>query len=321
MTGQETARVLRVAALLAEGKCWPAAALAAHSGLSETELIPPLTTLSQWGLEILTPAPGCYQLAAPLQLLDEAALNAAVPVGRVRVLPVIDSTNRYMMQNVRTLQCGDAYLAEYQTAARGRWGRKWLSPFGANIYLSVYWRFSGGMQEAAGLSLAIGIAAAEVLRDAGLNAIKVKWPNDLWLHNRKLAGILVESAGQVEEAVHLVIGMGVNVAMNSAASAAAGQPLTSLAEAGVTVDRNQLAAALINAVHAALRLFEREGLTAFLARWRQLDNFLNTPVKLIFRQKEIHGIARGIDAQGALLLEQNGVITSWTVGEVSLRPA
>jgi BirA family biotin operon repressor/biotin-[acetyl-CoA-carboxylase] ligase len=95
----------------------------------------------------------------------------------------------------------------------------------------------------------------------------------------------------------------------------------SLQEAGVSIDRNTLAARLIKELRAGLQLFEQDGLAPYLARWEKLDNFLNRPVKLIIGDKEIFGISRGIDTQGALLLEQDGVIKPWVGGEISLRSA
>ncbi|RDT55333.1 biotin--[acetyl-CoA-carboxylase] ligase, partial [Klebsiella pneumoniae] len=80
---------------------------------------------------------------------------------------------------------------ENQQAGRGRRGRKWFSPFGANLYLSMYWRLEQGPAAAIGLSLVIGIVMAEVLHDLGADQVRVKWPNDLYLNDRKLAGILV----------------------------------------------------------------------------------------------------------------------------------
>lgn len=95
----------------------------------------------------------------------------------------------------------------------------------------------------------------------------------------------------------------------------------SLQEAGMTIDRNTLAACLIKELRAGFKLFENEGLAPYLTRWEKLDNFINRPVKLIIGDKEVVGISRGIDAQGALLLEQDGVIKPWIGGEISLRSA
>jgi BirA family biotin operon repressor/biotin-[acetyl-CoA-carboxylase] ligase len=262
-----------------------------------------------------------YSLPEPIQLLDETFIRREVAQGSVAVLPVIDSTNQYLLDRLAGLQSGDACVAEYQQAGRGRRGRKWVSPFGANLYISMYWRLEQGPAAAIGLSLVIGIVMTEVLRDLGADQVRVKWPNDLYLNDRKLAGILVELTGKTGDAAQIVIGAGVNLAMRNAQAGDINQGWINLQEAGVRIDRNILAARLITELRSALHCFEQEGLTPFLARWEVLDNFINRPVKLIIGEKEIFGISRGIDSQGALLLEQDGVVKPWVGGEISLRSA
>ena len=111
------------------------------------------------------------------------------------------------------------------------------------------------------------------------------------------------------------------MAMRRVEESVVNQGWITLQEAGINLDRNTLAATLIRELRAALELFEQEGLTPYLARWEKLDNFINRPVKLIIGDKEIFGISRGIDNQGALLLEQDGIIKPWMGGEISLRSA
>jgi len=147
----------------------------------------------------------------------------------------------------------------------------------------------------------------------------VKWPNDLYLKDRKLAGILVELTGKTGDAAQLVIGAGINLKMREPAADSIDQGWINLQEAGVNIDRNQLTATLLQELRSALRQFEVEGLPPFITRWRKLDNFLDRPVKLLIGEQEIHGIERGIDQQGALLLEQDGVIKPFIGGEISLR--
>ncbi len=162
---------------------------------------------------------------------------------------------------------------------------------------------------------------AEVLQELGAENVRVKWPNDLYLGDRKLAGILVELTGKTGDAAQIVIGAGINLAMRHAESDVINQGWVNLQEAGVVIDRNTLAVRLINELRAALQSFEQEGLSPWLSRWKKLDNFIDRPVKLIIGEREIFGISRGIDAQGALLLEQDGVIKPWMGGEISLRSA
>ncbi|TMP82113.1 biotin--[acetyl-CoA-carboxylase] ligase, partial [Pseudoalteromonas ruthenica] len=116
------------------------------------------------------------------------------------------------------LVSGQVLVAEMQQAGRGRRGRVWQSPFGANLYYSYYWKLEEGLQAAMGVSIAVGLAVYDAIEALyGLSAA-LKWPNDIYLHGRKLAGVLVELEGQVEGPCHLVIGIGINLQMPETAS-------------------------------------------------------------------------------------------------------
>lgn len=312
---------LTLISILADGEFHSGEQLGESLGMSRAAINKHIQTLRDWGVDVFTVPGKGYSLPEPIQLLDETFIRCEVAQGSVAVLPVIDSTNQYLLDRLAGLQSGDACVAEYQQAGRGRRGRKWVSPFGANLYISMYWRLEQGPAAAIGLSLVIGIVMTEVLRDLGADQVRVKWPNDLYLNDRKLAGILVELTGKTGDAAQIVIGAGVNLAMRNAQAGDINQGWINLQEAGVRIDRNVLAARLITELRSALHCFEQEGLTPFLARWEVLDNFINRPVKLIIGEKEIFGISRGIDSQGALLLEQDGVVKPWVGGEISLRSA
>lgn len=312
---------LTLISILADGEFHSGEQLGESLGMSRAGINKHIQTLRDWGVDVFTVPGKGYSLPEPIQLLDETFIRREVEQGSVAVLPVIDSTNQYLLDRLAGLQSGDACVAEYQQAGRGRRGRKWVSPFGANLYISMYWRLEQGPAAAIGLSLVIGIVMTEVLRDLGADQVRVKWPNDLYLQDRKLAGILVELTGKTGDAAQIVIGAGVNLAMRNAQAGDINQGWINLQEAGVLIDRNVLAARLITELRSALHCFEQEGLAPFLPRWEVLDNFINRPVKLIIGEKEIFGISRGIDSQGALLLEQDGVVKPWVGGEISLRSA
>ena len=312
---------LTLVSLLADGEFHSGEQLGEKLGMSRAAINKHIQTLRDWGIDVFTVPGKGYSLPGPIQLLNEAYIHSHIKNGSVTVLPVIDSTNQYLLDRLSELDSGDACIAEYQQAGRGRRGRKWFSPFGANLYLSMYWRLEQGPAAAIGLSLVIGIVMAEVLHELGADQVRVKWPNDLYLSDRKLAGILVELTGKTGDAAQIVIGAGINLAMRQVESDIVNQGWINLQEAGIKVDRNELAVRLIEKLRASLREFEQEGLTPFLARWEKLDNFIHRQVKLIIGEREIYGISRGIDNQGALLLEQNGVIKPWVGGEISLRSA
>lgn len=312
---------LTLISILSNGEFHSGEQLGETLGMSRAAINKHIQTLRDWGVDVFTVPGKGYSLPEPIQLLNEEFIRSSISKGSVTILPVIDSTNQYLLDRFSTLQSGDACVAEYQQAGRGRRGRKWFSPFGSNLYLSMYWRLEQGPAAAIGLSLVIGIVMAEVLQSLGADKVRVKWPNDLYLMDRKLAGILVELTGKTGDAAQIVIGAGINLAMRRVESDVINQGWINLQEAGIAIDRNTLAVRLIKELRAALILFEQEGLVPYLSRWEKLDNFIHRPVKLIIGEKEIFGTSRGIDAQGALLLEQDGVIKPWMGGEISLRSA
>ena len=312
---------LTLISILADAEFHSGEQLGERLGMSRAAINKHIQTLRDWGVDVFTVPGKGYSLPEPIQLLDEEQIARQIEHGRVTVLPVIDSTNQYLLDRLSELQSGDACVAEYQQAGRGRRGRKWFSPFGSNLYLSMYWRLEQGPAAAIGLSLVIGIVIAEVLQSLGADKVRVKWPNDLYLQDRKLSGILVEQTGKTGDAAQIVSGAGINLMMRRVESDVVNQGWISLQEAGISIDRNTLAACLIKELRAGFKLFENEGLAPYLTRWEKLDNFINRPVKLIIGDKEIFGISRGIDAQGALLLEQDGMVKPWIGGEISLRSA
>ncbi|WP_017349694.1 bifunctional biotin--[acetyl-CoA-carboxylase] ligase/biotin operon repressor BirA [Pantoea sp. A4] len=317
---KDTSVPLKLVSILADGQFHSGEQLGELLGMSRAAINKHMQTLKEWGLEFLTVTGKGYSLTSPVELLNEAMILPQVPEKNLDVVPVLGSTNQYLLDNMHRLASGFACVAEYQNAGRGRRGRVWVSPFGANLYLSMYWKLEEGPAAAMGLSLVIGIVVAEVLQSLGAEGIKVKWPNDLYLNDKKLAGILVELTGKTGDAAHIVLGAGINLAMSQPAAAAIDQQWINLQDAGIKVDRNQLAASLINELRVNLRKFEQEGLSSFTERWAKFDNYINRPVKLLIGDRVVNGIARGIDHQGGLLLEHEGEIKAWVGGEISLRP-
>ncbi|HBE9083055.1 MULTISPECIES: bifunctional biotin--[acetyl-CoA-carboxylase] ligase/biotin operon repressor BirA [Serratia] len=318
---RDTTVPLKIISLLADGEFHSGEHLGESLGMSRAAINKHIQTIREWGLDVFTVPGKGYSLPAAINLLDAERILGLLEDKRVTVLPVVDSTNQYLLDRLAELTSGDACIAEYQQAGRGRRGRQWISPFGANLYLSMFWRLEQGPAAAMGLSLVIGIVMAEVLQRLGADQVRVKWPNDLYLNDRKLAGILVELTGKTGDAAQLVLGAGINMAMRETNASQIDQRWINLQEAGITIDRNELAAKLLNELRHSLRQFEIDGLAPFISRWRKLDNFIDRPVKLLIGEQQIFGIARGIDQQGALLLEQEGVIKPFIGGEISLRSA
>ncbi|HMN92045.1 MAG TPA: biotin--[acetyl-CoA-carboxylase] ligase [Hydrogenophaga sp.] len=254
------------------------------------------------------------------------ALVPRLPSFTVEVLPEIDSTNTELMRRARDGLLDPVLLvAERQTAGRGRLGRGWHSRPGQSL------TFSLGLPMApaswSGLSLVAGISLAEHLHPD----VRLKWPNDLWLQQRKLGGILVETAthtGNAPDAAGrrlVVVGVGINIARpdasalppTSTGAVAPPLPPAGLAEvlmgitAGETLER-----VAVPLVHDLLR-FETDGFAGFQNRFARLDALAGRTVRL---SDGGEGQACGVDAEGALLLDCAGVTRRITSAEVSVRP-
>lgn len=304
---------------LSDGAFHSGESLGEQLGMSRAAISKHIQGIQEWGVDVFRVQGKGYQLAQPLMMLEEAVIQSQVS-NPVELHPIIGSTNQHLLDNLESINPGTVCLAEYQASGRGRRGRQWISPFGSNLYFSMYWRLEAGMAAAMGLSLVVGVAVVEALEKMGFDGVKLKWPNDLYYQDRKLAGILVEMSGQAGGAAHLVIGMGMNLIMQDNDSSI-DQPWVSLAEVigQDRIDRNALATAFIQALDQALRDYELNGMQDFVERWNRLDNYIGRKVKLIMGNNEITGIERGIDAHGGVLLETEQGLKSYVGGEISLR--
>lgn len=311
---------LKLIKILSDGSIHSGEQLGELLGMTRAAINKHIHTLRKWGIEVNTITSKGYQLTRKMDLLDYERIYGLVRRGNIIVKPVINSTNQYLLERIDQLSSGDACVAEYQTAGRGRRGRYWASPFGCNLYLSLYWHLDQGPAAAMGLSLVAGIVIAETLNKLSGSNIKVKWPNDLYLNEKKLAGILIEMVGKTGDAAHIVIGIGLNIAMSRNYETNINQGWINLEQAGIQIERNVIAGQIIMALRHELVQFEKYGLVPFIKRWLALDNFLHKKVRLHIGDHLEIGIVKGINEHGAILLEQNGEIVSYIGGEISLRP-
>jgi BirA family biotin operon repressor/biotin-[acetyl-CoA-carboxylase] ligase len=209
-------------------------------------------------------------------------------------------------------------LAERQTAGRGRRGRKWASPFGENIYYSLALRIDGGMRQIEGLSLLIGLAVLKTLREAGVQGAGLKWPNDVLVGRRKIAGILLELVGDPADVCHVIIGIGINVNMRSTEEV--DQLWTSLKlEIGARFNRNHLVGNLTRNIEAYLSQHQESGFEAFRSEWERNHLWQGCAVDLHAGTQVVEGIVLGIDTQGALRLQVGQEEKVFSGGELSLR--
>lgn len=236
----------------------------------------------------------------------------------------IDSTNSELLRRQTSSSGIDALFAEQQTGGRGRHGRLWASPPGSNLYLSLARRFDGGLARLGGLSLVVGIAAADALHAIGAHSVLVKWPNDLVVDDgdslRKIGGVLIEG-GMQDGRSRAVIGLGLNVRMPKDAADTIDQPWTDLhALLGDALpSRTAIAAAVLTALVDAIDRFDAEGLAPFLSRFDALDALRDADVAATIGGVAHAGVAVGIADDGALRLRTAAGEILLRAGEVSVR--
>ncbi len=241
------------------------------------------------------------------------AIVPSLPGFSVEILPALPSTNTELMQRARAGRTEPTLLvAEQQTAGRGRLGRTWASDVGDSL------TFSLGLPLApadwAGLSLAVGVAVAEALDPR----VSIKWPNDLWVDGRKLAGILVETAGfggQAGGPRQAVIGIGINIAPRPADGLST--PPACLQALWPQADAPSALARIAWPLVQALQAFEREGFAAFQARYAARDALRDRAVTLSDGRS---GTAHGVTESGALLVHTESGMQAVSSAEVSVRP-
>jgi len=311
---------------LATGEVRSGEWLGQQLGISRAAIAKHLEQLQSYGLDLYKIKGKGYRLAKPIQLLDAALIKqrqSANTKAPVWVQSVTDSTNSQMLQKLAVQQdliAGTVLVAEAQTAGRGRRGKSWISPFGSNLYFTMYWPLEQGIQAAMGLSLVIGVAVAKTLEQLYQLPVQLKWPNDLYLEQKKLAGILVELAGQSHAQCDAVIGLGLNIQMTDPQQRLIDQPVADLHSAlGHLPDRSQLVACLQQQLIEQLLRFNETGFAPFVAEFAKRDLFVGQTVRLSSAKEQHLGLCCGVDERGALVLDINGERQAFFGGELSLR--
>ena len=302
--------------------------LATQLGISRSAVWKRVQHLRDKGFEIETKSGQGYFLKYPIEWLDQARIcnhlgtAAKKQLGDFHIIEQIDSSNSWAKSEIKQKAGTDIFLAEQQTAGRGRLGRQWVSPMAANIYLSLRRRFNKGLPALSGLSLVVGVLLAKTLRSQGFNTIGLKWPNDIYASgNKKCGGILIEVSGEANAEISVVIGIGLNVRMPVHSTLDIDQAWTDLQiQAGDRLlSRNEMLVNLLNELLLGLQSFEDHGAAEFLSQWPNYDVLLNQDVKLLDGARIHTGRVLGITEQGALRLQQDVVERHYHSGEISVR--
>lgn len=208
-------------------------------------------------------------------------------------------------------------FAETQTAGRGRRGDQWQSPASGNLYFSLFWPFAADLSQS-GLSIAIGISLINTLKAEGIKDLQLKWPNDILVDRRKLAGILVES--RYGKTQNTIVGVGLNIKLPTETQDLINQPATSLQQLCSELPcRNALAGKIIQDMINTIQLFEHRGLSDFMPLWSQYDALDNQIIKLTGPDEQFTARACGINQQGELRYQRGDKIETLSNSHISIR--
>lgn len=308
-------------------------ALGEQLGISRAAVSKHINSLQVMGLDIFKVTGKGYSLNNHAGLLNQTKIQQHFnqltsqlksQSVNVEVHPLIDSTNSELMRRIQAktaLESGTVIVAEMQQAGRGRRGRVWQSPFGANLYYSYFWRLDDGLQAAMGVSIAVGLAVYDTIKALYDIELELKWPNDIYLNKQKLAGVLVELDGQPQGPCQLVLGIGINLQMPQSFSQHIDQAWTDLSQHTQQLDKNELVASLTYHLENRLDQYRKSGLHTMHEQWNSLNAFAGEYVELNTGHRSWRGICEGIDPQGGIRIRQDGEVKSYYGGEISLRKA
>lgn len=298
------------------------AALSDKLGLSRTAVWKHVEALRKMGYRIDAQSAKGYRLIEVpdrLTALEVGPLLATREFGRtLHHYESLDSTNAKAFELAHEGGFhGEVIVAEHQTQGRGRRGRTWVSPPGKSLALSVILRPELPPSRAPECTLVAAVALAETLRDSGA-AASIKWPNDVQLEGRKVAGILTELSADVERVHFIVLGIGVNLNTSPADfPPELAEVATSVSIARQShVHRALFTAALLSKLEHWFDVWTEQGFEPIRAAWKGLASTLGQEILVRADQRELRGVAEDIDAVGALLLRVGDRVERVLSGDV-----
>jgi BirA family biotin operon repressor/biotin-[acetyl-CoA-carboxylase] ligase len=311
--------------ILNDGKFHSGTELGQSLKISRAAVWKAIKQLIDYGVDIQSVHGKGYRLAEPLLLLDESLLKETIAAAiseKIELFTSIPSTQDYVKQLEKKDCRNKLCIAEFQSKARGRMGRNWYSGFGRNICLTYLWHTEKDVSELGGLSLVVGLAIIETIKASNIEIpLKIKWPNDIICHDKKLAGILIELSTEMHTCSQVMIGIGINVNMSDKEPTEINQAWTSLQkETNNIFDRSKLISQLMQTLYQFLQLFTQHGLAHFIPLWQQYDYLAEKSISLVIGDTVITGMVKGITAQGLLELKlADGQVKLFSSGEASIQ--
>ena len=310
--------------LLADGQFHSGEALAQRFKVTRATIWNAVKHAESLGVEVFSVRGRGYKLPQAIELLDKNLVLTAIGEQRewfnVQLLDEVASTNTYLMQQ-KDAAHATCVVAHVQTKGKGRRGRTWVSQLGASLTFSLLWRFQCGAAALSGLSLAVGVALMRALNSLGVNDAQLKWPNDVLVHGKKLAGILIELQGDLEGPSAAVIGVGVNLNLPKNVLNSIDQPAIDLVNVSTkSINQSELLGVLLKHLTDVLSTFESHGFIGLRDEWLRYHAYQNKPVRMLLPNgTDVQGVVKSVADDGILLVETALGLQRFSAGEISLR--
>lgn len=312
--------------LLADGRFQSGEEIARHFGVTRATVWNALKDAEALGVQLFSVRGRGYRLPEPIHLLEHDSVLDAIGQQRtwfnLELHDHLESTNSYLMKQAST-GCAHAtcVAASLQTKGRGRRGRAWQAGLGASLTFSLLWRFQAGASALSGLSLAVGVAIIRALHAVGVTEAQLKWPNDVLVHQHKLAGILIELQGDMEGPSAAVIGIGLNLRLPEHVKRHIDQAATDLQSLmRPPPNPSELLGLLLKHLAEVLNEFEHNGFEKLRDEWIRHHAFHHQPVLMLLPDgRQSHGVVVDVASDGVLMVETATGIQRFAAGEISLR--
>ncbi|MBY0483396.1 biotin--[acetyl-CoA-carboxylase] ligase [Nitrosomonas sp.] len=320
---------LSILRLLNDGQYWSGESLEKKLFCKRAKILNSLKDIDSYGIKIVNTRGLGFRWINPISYLNKNLILGYNSIDlrnfNITLFDTLDSTNTFLLDNLKNgvvdNRCIPVVATEYQTNGRGRAGRLWYSGFGDSLTFSFGWRFDKGVSALSGISLIIGIAIIRVLRTFSITCASIKWPNDILVGNKKLAGILIELRGEICGPSYAVIGVGFNYKLSDNIKSIINQKTTDfLSISDVYFDRNQILSALLTEFQNILPVFVNHGFAYFKKEWISYHAFERHQVSLILpNDSVIVGTVDGVKEDGSICLMTSSGRKSYHVGDISIR--
>ena len=292
-------------------------------GISRMAVQKRIQALVENGLPIDAVSGKGYTLSQGVNLLSDKDIGQHLDstlCESVEVLQSVQSTNSYLLGQAILANKAKVCVTEAQSAGRGRRGNDWQSAPYRNVMLSISWGFDHWPETITGLGLAVALIIVETINHEYDLDVKIKWPNDLMVEQNKLAGVLIDVAGESSGSCNVVIGLGLNVHQPDWSSSDAAYRWLDLESLGIHPDRNQLIGLISANLIKMLAQFSSAGFAPLVDRWNALSSYSGRQVRVGSGESYTQGRMLSVDAVGALLIvDDQGVEHRFSDSNVSVR--